>query len=471
MLLISWSWWGAEQQFLLRSDSGIFAYIGQQLAAGKRLYVDVWDHKPPLIYWWNALGCLLSPGSVKGIWFFACLHLSLGTVGFFLVMRRLVSPAVAALGAVLLAAALQRQLVQPNNTEVYALPWQVALLWIGLKTSAGTLPARWSAVAGLACAMLMATRPNNIGAGLWFAATLLCFVRPSAQLRQHLPACAAGFAAGAALILLPFLLNGSWPALLFASFTFNFAYSQEGSLLQKAGTAVNGLVQLTRSGVLPFAAAGAVAFWVFSPPGQRLRPGLLMGWFFLEMLLVSLSGRAYEQYFVMPLLAAVTLTVMGIAQWANTHSQRLPALAAMAFLFCYGLEIVWDGRSRSLYPLDSQSAQFERLRKFVGSSGGYYYWGNAPRHIWFQLPQPVPVALFHTTPMLANEGQYKLLAPGLLRDLLLVRPASLVEKLDSPSTLQPGPWDNPETAGLKEELLMHYEVIGQVQGERYWRLR
>ncbi len=37
------------------SDAGTYADIGWALNHGARLYVDVWDNKPPGIYWLSAL--------------------------------------------------------------------------------------------------------------------------------------------------------------------------------------------------------------------------------------------------------------------------------------------------------------------------------------------------------------------------------------------------------------------------------
>lgn len=40
-------------------DAGIFAYIGYAITQGKRLYLDAWDNKGPLLYLINALGILI----------------------------------------------------------------------------------------------------------------------------------------------------------------------------------------------------------------------------------------------------------------------------------------------------------------------------------------------------------------------------------------------------------------------------
>src|SRR5215211_9133793 len=49
-------------------DSGVFLYVGWRFLNGDIPYRSVWDHKPPLIYFVDALGIALTPGSLWGIW-------------------------------------------------------------------------------------------------------------------------------------------------------------------------------------------------------------------------------------------------------------------------------------------------------------------------------------------------------------------------------------------------------------------
>lgn len=46
------------------SDHWIFYYVGKAIASGKLLYVDAWDHKPPLIFEFNAFMHLVLGGSL-----------------------------------------------------------------------------------------------------------------------------------------------------------------------------------------------------------------------------------------------------------------------------------------------------------------------------------------------------------------------------------------------------------------------
>jgi len=46
------------------SDHWIFYYVGKAIANGKLLYIDTWDHKPPLIFEFNALMHFLFGGNL-----------------------------------------------------------------------------------------------------------------------------------------------------------------------------------------------------------------------------------------------------------------------------------------------------------------------------------------------------------------------------------------------------------------------
>ena len=66
-------------------DSGGFMYIGQQMLRGQRLYADLYDDKPPVIFLVNALGLWLSNGSPWGVWALEAVSLSATAIlGFFL---------------------------------------------------------------------------------------------------------------------------------------------------------------------------------------------------------------------------------------------------------------------------------------------------------------------------------------------------------------------------------------------------
>ena len=50
------------------SDSGVFLYTGWRILNGELPYRDVWDHKPPIIFYINALGLAIANNSRWGVW-------------------------------------------------------------------------------------------------------------------------------------------------------------------------------------------------------------------------------------------------------------------------------------------------------------------------------------------------------------------------------------------------------------------
>ena len=67
-------------------DFSIFAYIGERIRSGGLPYVDAWDHKPPLIFYLNALGLTFAGGNLMGIWLLEAVFLT----GALLMLFRLI---------------------------------------------------------------------------------------------------------------------------------------------------------------------------------------------------------------------------------------------------------------------------------------------------------------------------------------------------------------------------------------------
>src|SRR2546426_12263930 len=53
-------------QFFIGRDSSVFLYVARQVQEGGVPYRDVWDHKPPLIYYLDVIGLALADRGVPG---------------------------------------------------------------------------------------------------------------------------------------------------------------------------------------------------------------------------------------------------------------------------------------------------------------------------------------------------------------------------------------------------------------------
>ncbi|MEI7849674.1 MAG: glycosyltransferase family 39 protein [Chloroflexota bacterium] len=73
-------------------DSGVFLYIGRQILNGKIPYRDMWDHKAPLIYYFDALGLILGNGSYWGVWLLEYTVILFSIICFYCLIRDILSP-------------------------------------------------------------------------------------------------------------------------------------------------------------------------------------------------------------------------------------------------------------------------------------------------------------------------------------------------------------------------------------------
>ena len=114
------------------TDSGFYAYFGKAILHGEIPYRDVWDDKPPLGYYLNALGLAIFGQNSWGVWWAGVAWIFGCTVLFFLVIRKLFGNLTAGIASVLFLLALMNpQLFEGANLmEVYALAPQIAIIGI-----------------------------------------------------------------------------------------------------------------------------------------------------------------------------------------------------------------------------------------------------------------------------------------------------------------------------------------------------
>src|SRR5512145_2200455 len=105
-------------------DSGVFLYVGWRFLNGDMPYRDVWDHKPPLIYFVDALGIALTPDSLWGIWALRFIFVFLSLFFIYKLLDREFGVLAALAGTMTLASGCLTILEKGNVTEEYALVFQ-----------------------------------------------------------------------------------------------------------------------------------------------------------------------------------------------------------------------------------------------------------------------------------------------------------------------------------------------------------
>src|SRR6185436_9663106 len=98
-------------------DSGVFLYVGWRLLTGDVPYRDVWDHKPPLIYFINGLGLSITPDSLWGIWVIQGVFLFASFLLLYKLLEKEFNTYAAISGSILFATELLTILNRGNVTE------------------------------------------------------------------------------------------------------------------------------------------------------------------------------------------------------------------------------------------------------------------------------------------------------------------------------------------------------------------
>lgn len=174
--------WG----FPFDSDHWIFYYVGNTWLHGGTLYVDAWDHKPPLIYLFNGIMSLFLGDNIvlQRIWLTALTLVD--TALFYLLLKRIVPRLMQRVHTTpsddnivkiaLLLYVFLRNLSQftnsGNDTENYGLIFLIAM-WLAYLAFERTQKWWWLALSGFFCSVLFYLKGNFLLFGVAIGMLLL----------------------------------------------------------------------------------------------------------------------------------------------------------------------------------------------------------------------------------------------------------------------------------------------------------
>lgn len=289
----------------MKYDSAVFMMVSKSILAGKKLYVDIFDHKGPVLYCFETLGMA---GGRIGIFLLQTLFLWMDLLlldrmtGLFLdeagekgtaagahaAKRRFV------IGMTLLL--LAYPLANGNLTEEYSLPFIFLSFYLFLKDmrTLGEPQSFHSYVYGICFGILAFIRLNNavtICAVILFWMIVLIGQKRWKTLLLHLGVGLLGIATVVVPVLLYFFIRGSLYDMIYAVFLFNLRYSAGSGFLHHL-TSLNIWAHL----VILFAPL-VLAMLVFD---GRIRDGRLKAALELILVLNMVSlflGQGYNHYF------------------------------------------------------------------------------------------------------------------------------------------------------------------------------
>jgi hypothetical protein len=285
-------------------DSGIFLYEGQSFLRGEIPYRDVWDNKPPMINFINALGLFISNGSLWGVVLlqYIVLYVSF-IVGFISIKKRFgLWPAI--FGSFAWVLSFIDVFEGGNLTEEYALICQFLSLYLFDRSEEKKFYSWRGFLIGGLFAISFLFKQNLIG--IWIAIGLYLILkniinRTWRSLILNLGSITLGFISIFAVTISYFWIHNSLYLFWDVAFRYNFLYSSSTTLFQRIGTIAAGAFNLSWSPFLFIAWILAIANYFQGNDSKIINSPLLALMIILypiEMILSSLSGRGYPHYFM-----------------------------------------------------------------------------------------------------------------------------------------------------------------------------
>ncbi len=303
-------------------DSGVFLYIGEKILDGKLPYRDVWDHKPPVIFYINAFALFLSNGSYWGIWYIQLIFLLFGVILSFYLLNDLFGYKIAFLCSALWVINLSLIIEGGNLTEEYGIIIQfllILLLYKHFKESKNIVKIFIIPFfIGFFSMIVFLLKPNLIGipVSIIFALIVLKnddFDKTIKNKIFILLAIISSFLLTFLFILYYFALNDALNDFIDCVFVYNFIYSSGNTLPQFLISILSGFKYLTIFGLI------ALLMWLFLiinhfknylkyTQMQKVLLLLVLIDFLIEMILSGVSGRTYPHYY-MAWIPVVTILI------------------------------------------------------------------------------------------------------------------------------------------------------------------
>ncbi|MDP9252585.1 MAG: glycosyltransferase family 39 protein, partial [Chloroflexota bacterium] len=153
-------------------DAGVFFYAAQRLLEGGLPYRDIWDHKPPGVYFVDAIGLALA--GREGVWLVQIAFLGAAALLGYRALRRVFGDVPAVFGSLAWLVASPRLFLERGQTsfvEFYALPLQFGALLLYTQRLTTARAVGMGVLGGAA----LLFKPTMVG--IWLAIGLVTLVR------------------------------------------------------------------------------------------------------------------------------------------------------------------------------------------------------------------------------------------------------------------------------------------------------
>lgn len=212
-------------------DSGIYLYLGSEILKGKTIYLEVWENKPPFIFFINALGLLIGKESPWGIWGLEVAFLFSTLLISYKSLRARLNPLSSCL-VIMVAFLATFQYMSGNFTEEYSIVFQALIIYIFLKMKEGKNGNLSSLIIGILTGIVFNIKQTYIDVtiSIFIFILLDIIIHKKWGNWKNLLFIGLGFLLPNLLIVIYMVANGALDAMWQTAFVFNFAYSDIGMM-------------------------------------------------------------------------------------------------------------------------------------------------------------------------------------------------------------------------------------------------
>lgn len=454
--------------FLLRSstffhsvenwDESLYLLMARSVLDGHVLYTEIWDHKPPGIFYVFALAQLVFGRTVASIRIAACLAVTAACLILFLLGRKLRSPLTGAIAGILYAAFSLNDGGLASNVEIFFTPLVLLVLLLAVSYEPEDLlqragpPLLLGLIGGLAMQMKYVVVFDLAAIFLFLVPPLWREARPDrlARLSRFAGLAAVGAALPLALVAASFAVSGHFADYLDANFGANARYlSEVGFDFRRLGWMVQRRVR--ESFPLWLSLALAPAYFALFPTLDRdTRRGLAAGllWAGFSLLGIVTMRRLFAHYFLglTPSLCLLCALVVCAAVESPSRSPMMALVLLMLVLLEPLLRAVERPLSLTVNTVyhrhvlreqhwgDEPALVADYLRSRIGSSE-YLYVADYHPILYYLLPVRLPTR-FPLPPHLADERWKDLTefdAEEEIRNIFTKRPLYVVKAEEHPT--------------------------------------
>lgn len=324
----------------LERDEGMFGYMGQLILDGGLPYRDAFDHKPPVVFYLNALALILVPPTPFGIHLFLHIYNFITLIALYMLARTYWESPRAGLWVALAFAVFSSS---PGiegyaaTTEMFLLlPLTLSFLFAVLAVRKGR--SYCSVLSGLFGALTFWTKQTSAFIILFFVLYLIVAQLPGHRVKsfdfvrrplKSLLLWCCGFLTISLMIVGYFYYGGGLDEFLYANFTYNFTYSK-GLKFTTVLPAFWRVIRKIVSGNFFIIFVGLVVSIVSM--FRRKKTGYVVSAFFLFSFLSTIPGHAYWHYFAQ--LAPAIAIAGGYGVFLIIESMRNKKLKVLCSSLC-----------------------------------------------------------------------------------------------------------------------------------------